>query len=135
MRRGLLREVLGELIGCQPLAGYGDPATWFKDRARIKTLLATHLAQRPTAHWLALLEPKDIWCAPVLDWPQLVSHAGFAALELTQEIENPEHGIMRTTRCPLRVDGEVLTSTRGAPALGADNEQILRGLETPGGEP
>jgi CoA:oxalate CoA-transferase len=61
----------------------------------------------------------------VLDWPQLVNHEGFAALELTQEIENPEHGIMRTTRCPLRVDGEVLTSPRGAPALGADNAEIL----------
>ena len=120
---------LAELTDCKPLAAYADPATWFKDRARIKALIAAHLAQRTTAHWLALLEPADIWCAPVLDWPQLVSHEGFAALELTQEIENPRHGVMRTTRCPLRVDGEVLTSPRGAPALGADNAEILRGLE------
>ena len=123
---------LAELTGCQPLEAYGDPATWFRDRARIKALLAEHLAQRPTAHWLALLEPADVWCAPVLDWPRLVSHEGFAALELLQEIENPEHGLMRTTRCPLRVDGEVLTSPRGAPALGADNAEILRRLDTPG---
>ena len=39
---------------------------------------------------------------------------------------------MRTTRCPLRVDGEVLRSSRGAPALGADNEEILRSLEADG---
>lgn len=120
---------LAELTGCKPLEAYADPATWFKDRARIKALLAEHLAQRPTAHWLALLEPADVWCAPVLDWPRLVGHEGFAALELLQEIENPEHGLMRTTRCPLRVDGEVLTSPRGAPALGADNEEILRSLD------
>jgi len=126
---------LAELTGCKPLAAYADPATWFKDRARIKALLAEHLAQQPTAHWLALLEPADIWCAPVLDWPRLVNHAGFAALELTQEIENPEHGVMRTTRCPLRVDGEVLTSPRGAPALGADNEEILRSLRQGEREP
>jgi len=125
---------LAELIGCQPLLAYADPATWFAHRARIKALLAEHLAQRPTAHWLALLEPADIWCAPVLDWPQLVRHEGFAALELTQQIENPEHGLMRTTRCPLRVDGEVLTSPRGAPGLGADNEEILRRLESDGAE-
>lgn len=125
---------LAELTGCKALEAYAEPATWFKDRAAIKTLLAGHLAQRPTAHWLALLEPADIWCAPVLDWPQLVGHEGFAALELTQEIENPEHGVMRTTRCPLRVDGEVLTSPRGAPALGADNAEILGRLESgPGG--
>ena len=120
---------LAELTGCRPLEAYADPATWFVDRARIKALLAEHLAQRPTAHWLALLEPADIWCAPVLDWPQLVRHEGFTALELTQQIENPQHGLMRTTRCPLRVDGEVLTSSRGAPALGADNEEILRRLQ------
>ena len=123
---------LAELTGCKPLEAYADPATWFRDRARIKALLAEHLAQRPTAHWLALLEPADVWCAPVLDWPRLVSHEGFAALELLQEIESPEHGLMRTTRCPLRVDGEVLTSPRGAPELGADNAQILRSLDTPG---
>ena len=121
---------LAELTGCKPLAAYADPAKWFKERARIKTLLAAHLARQPTAHWLAILEPADIWCAAVLDWPQLVRHEGFAALELTQEIENREHGVMRTTRCPLRVDGEVLTSPRGAPALGAHNEEILRSLDT-----
>ncbi|MFZ1867164.1 MAG: CoA transferase [Steroidobacteraceae bacterium] len=123
---------LAELTGCRALEAYADPGAWFKDRARIKALLAEHLARQPTAHWLALLEPADIWCAPVLDWPQLVRHEGFAALELTQEIENPEHGLMRTTRCPLRVDGKVLTSPRGAPALGADNPEILRRLEPDG---
>jgi CoA:oxalate CoA-transferase len=137
---------LAELTGCEPLAAYADPATWFTERARIKTLLAAHLAQRPTAHWLSLLEPADIWCAAVLDWPQLVAHEGFAALKLTQQIENPQHGLMRTTRCPLRVDGAVLTSPRGAPELGADNEEILRrfpgmppagggGKKATGGEP
>ncbi|MGH8295463.1 MAG: CaiB/BaiF CoA transferase family protein [Steroidobacteraceae bacterium] len=126
---------LAELIGCKPLAAYADPATWFSDRARIKALLAEHLSCRPTAHWLSLLEPADIWCAPVLDWPQLVRHEGFAALELVQEIESPEHGLLRTTRCPLRVDGEVLTSPRGAPALGADNAEILRRLERFPGAP
>lgn len=125
---------LAELTGCEALAAHADPAGWFRDRARIKALLAEHLAGQPTAHWLALLEPADIWCAPVLDWPQLVRHEGFAALELTQQIENPQHGRMRTTRCPLRVDGEVLTSPRGAPALGADNEEILRRLGPRGGE-
>lgn len=120
---------LATLTGCKPLEAYADPGTWFKDRGRIKALLAAHLARQPTAHWLALLEPADIWCAPVLDWPGLVGHEGFAALELTQDIVNPQHGVMRTTRCPLRVDGEVLRSPRGAPSLGADNEEILRRLE------
>ena len=31
---------------------------------------------------------------------------------------------VKTTRCPLRVDGKLLVSSKGAPVLGGDNEEI-----------
>jgi crotonobetainyl-CoA:carnitine CoA-transferase CaiB-like acyl-CoA transferase len=31
---------------------------------------------------------------------------------------------VKTTRCPLRVDGKLLVSSKGAPVLGEDNEKI-----------
>ena len=125
---------LGTLIGCKPLEAYTDPARWFTERARIKSILATHLAAQPSAHWLAILEPADIWCAEVLTWPQLLEREGFTALALTQDIHDGEHGTLRTTRCPIRIDGEVLGASRGAPALGRDTADILRrfALDTPG---
>ena len=43
---------LGELLGCEPLREYQDPATWFTERDRIKAILAQHLATDTTAHWL-----------------------------------------------------------------------------------
>ena len=126
---------LGALIGCEPLKAYTDPARWFTERARIKSILAAHLAAQPSAHWLAILEPADVWCAEVLTWPQLLEREGFAALALTQDIHDGEHGTLRTTRCPIRIDGQVLGASRGAPALGRDTDEILRrfGLDTPGG--
>ena len=42
-----------------------DPGRWFGDRDEIKALLADHLARQTTEHWLALLEPADVWCADV----------------------------------------------------------------------
>lgn len=117
---------LGELIGCEPLKAYADPACWFSERACIKSIVAGHLAAHPTAHWLGILEPADIWCAEVFTWPQMLEHEGFAALALTQEIHDTGHGTLRTTRCPIRIDGEVLTAARGAPTLGRDTEDILR---------
>ena len=125
---------LGELIGCEPLRAYADPARWFAERARIKSLLAAHLAVQPTAHWLAILEPADIWCAEVFTWPELLAGEGFAGLELTQDIHDGERGTLRTTRCPIRVDGAILTNPRGAPPLGRDTGEILRRfeLEDPG---
>ncbi|MDB6107669.1 MAG: L-carnitine dehydratase/bile acid-inducible protein [Gammaproteobacteria bacterium] len=117
---------LGELIGCAPLSRYDAPSNWFRERATIKAILAERLAKRTTAHWLAVLEPADIWCAEVFTWPELLAHEGFAALDLTQEIHDSGSGKMVTTRCPIRVDGQVLTSTRAAPTLGRDTDEILR---------
>jgi len=126
-------ERLGALLGCAPLQAYGEPSAWFRERATIKALLAEHLAAGSTQHWLAILEPADVWCAGVLTWPALLEQEGFSALELTQEIHDSGHGAMLTTRCPVRVDGEVLTCDRGAPTLGQDTEEIVRafGLDAP----
>ena len=117
---------LGELIGCAALIAYDDPSVWFRERARIKAVLAEHLVKQPTAHWLAILEPADVWCAEVFTWPQLLEQEGFLALGLTQEIHDSGHGKMLTTRCPIRIDGQVLLSGRGAPTLGRDTEDIVR---------
>jgi crotonobetainyl-CoA:carnitine CoA-transferase CaiB-like acyl-CoA transferase len=124
---------LGELLGCAALGAYAEGSAWFRERATIKAILAEHLATRPAQHWLAILEPADVWCAEVLTWPALLDQEGFRALELTQEIHDSGHGAMLTTRCPVRVDGEVLTCGRGAPALGEDTEEIVRafGLDAP----
>ena len=56
-------ERLGALLGCAPLQAYGEPSAWFRERATIKALLAEHLAAGSTQHWLAILEPADVWCA------------------------------------------------------------------------
>ena len=53
---------LGELIGCEALQAYSDPATWFSKRDEIKHLLVAHMQTRTTADWLSILEPQDVWC-------------------------------------------------------------------------
>jgi CoA:oxalate CoA-transferase len=125
---------LGGLIGCKQLTQYDDPSTWFSERARIKAILVEHLSKKTTDHWLSLLEPADVWCAEVFTWPELLAQEGFEALSLTQEIRDSGHGAMLTTRCPIRVDGAVLTSERGAPTLGRDTDEIIRAfnLDAPG---
>ena len=109
---------LGELIGCEPLTAWTDSATWFTERDVIKQQLADHLQQRPTADWLAILEPADIWCAEVLDWHRLRSHEGFAALAMTQQVSRPNGATLVTTRCPIRIDGGILSSGVGSPSIG-----------------
>lgn len=115
---------LGELIGCAALAPYADPQRAFVDRDAIKAVLARHLAGQTSGHWLALLEPEGIWCADVFDWPTLLAHPGFAALDLMQEVEGDGGARLSTTRCPVRIDGAVLKSPRAASRLGADTAAV-----------
>ncbi len=117
---------LGDLLGCAPLAAYLDPTPWFTERDAIKSHLANHLAGQSTAHWLAILEPADVWCADVLDWPRLLAHDAFSALEMTQEVHRANGASLRTTRCPIRIDGRLLTSARGAPRVGEANAVLDR---------
>lgn len=114
---------LGEVIALPALAGFA-PATWFAERDAIKALIRDHLAARSTAEWLALLEPAGIWAAPVLDWPALRAEPAFAALRATQTVRAPDGAELTLTRCPIRVDGAILTSPRAAPRLGADRAAI-----------
>ena len=119
---------LGELLGCEPLLAYQDPASWFTERDRIKAVLASHLETGATAHWLSILEPADIWCADVLDWNRLLRHDGFKGLGMVQTVRRRNGTTYRTTRCPIRIDGERLYSDKGSPDLGEDTERITREL-------
>jgi CoA:oxalate CoA-transferase len=109
---------LGLLLGLDALAPYDRPETWFQERDAILSVLASHLRSASTKHWLEILEPADIWCAEVLDWPSLVAHDGFTVLDIVQEVTRTDGPTMTTTRCPIRIDGEILKSPLGAPRLG-----------------
>ncbi len=116
-------DKLGGVIGLPALAGFA-PDTWFAERDAIKALIRDHLATLRSAAWLALLEPAGIWAAPVLDWPALRIEPAFAALHAIQTVRSPDGAELSLTRCPIRVDGEILTSSRAAPRLGADRAAI-----------
>ena len=115
---------LGELLGCASLIEYIDSKRWFTERDEIKTILADHLKRETTAHWLSILEPADIWCAEVLTWPRLMAHDGFKTLNMIQQVSRSNGASLTTTRCPIRIDGEILKSPVGAPKIGEHNSLI-----------
>jgi crotonobetainyl-CoA:carnitine CoA-transferase CaiB-like acyl-CoA transferase len=117
---------LADLLGCEALRPYADSSTWFDHRDTIKKILWDHLQTHTTAEWLAILEPADIWCADVLTWPRMLEHDGFKALKMLQEVKVGDGSSLVTTRCPIRIDGERLTATRGAPKIGEHSEEIRR---------
>ncbi|HUZ47241.1 MAG TPA: CaiB/BaiF CoA-transferase family protein [Terriglobia bacterium] len=117
---------LGELMGCEALVRYRDPNTWFTQRDEIKRILAQHLESQTTEHWLSILEPADVWCSDVFTWPKLLRHEGFKALDMLQSVRRANGAALVTTRCPIRVDGEIYKSSLGAPRVGEHTEEIAR---------
>ena len=115
---------LGELLGCAPLLEFSDKQTWFTQRDEIKGILRDHLRTHSTAHWLGILEPADIWCAEVMSWQKLRQTEGYLALDMEQTVQCPHGTPMPTLRCPIRIDGEIYKSPKGAPSIGQDTTSI-----------
>ena len=116
---------LADLLGMPELDRWrDDPRSWFTDRDEIKRVLAAKLATRTTGHWLSILEPADVWCAKVLDWPELISNPGFTALDMLQTVERADNVSIRTTRAPLRIDGVRPRTEAAAPRIGQHTDAI-----------
>ena len=115
---------LASLLKCDALLQF--PENKFGLRDEIKNILAEHLQTQDTQFWLDILEPADIWCAKVLNYQELFAEDGFKVLDFTQQVEMLDGYSYNTTRCPIRIDGEIFTSTKGSPKLGQDNERIIK---------
>ena len=115
---------LQSLLGIEALGQFSDPKSWFSQRDAIKQIIADQLGTRPTAHWLSILEPADIWCAKVLDWPELLASEGFKALDMLQTVTREDNVSITTTRSPLRVNGQRARTHRAAPLIGEQSAKI-----------
>jgi crotonobetainyl-CoA:carnitine CoA-transferase CaiB-like acyl-CoA transferase len=116
---------LSDLLDLPSLAQWrDDPRSWFTQRDPIKKVIAARLATRPTDHWLAILEPADIWCAKVLTWPELLGSEGFKALDMLQTVTREDDVSILTTRSPIRINGERARTSRAAPLIGEQSARI-----------
>ena len=116
--------VLAELLSCEDLKQF--PENKFILRDEIKSILAAHLRTQDSEYWLDILEPADIWCANVLNYEQLFAQEGFQVLDFVQQVEMIDGYQYKTTRCPIRIDGELFTFGKASPKLGQDNEKISK---------
>lgn len=118
---------LAEIINCPELRQFGEDAD-LKRRDEIKRVIASRLKTAGTRFWLDKLEPAGYPCAEVLDWERLMRHEAFRVLNMIQTVYRQNGTALATTRCPIRIDGRILTSPKGAPRVGEDRDSILEWL-------
>ncbi|MDQ0393915.1 CaiB/BaiF CoA transferase family protein [Labrys monachus] len=123
---------LAPLLDLPDIAGLPASAA-FTERDSLKRIIAERLAVRPIAHWLSILEPADVWCAEVLNWPALYASDGFKLLDMLQTVERDDGVSIRTTRSPIRVNGARRKMETAAPRIGEHTVRLRKefGLDTP----
>ena len=117
--------VLGELLDLPELAAYDTPERAWADRDHVYRLLAARLPERPTADWLALLASRDVWCAPVQSFDQLVDDPQVAHNQLLTTVDYPGLGEVRVVGVPARFSGTPGTIRLGPPAVGQHTDEVL----------
>ena len=85
---------LADLLQLPEIAQF-DRGETFAKRDQIKSMLAARLKLEPTSYWLGILEPADVWCADVFDWPRLLKHEAFKVLQMTQRVARKGGGASR----------------------------------------
>ncbi len=108
---------------------YKETDAWFEKRDEIMGWLANHFRQKTTRVWLHSLESAGVWCAEVLNYAELMNHAGYRVLQMEQVVETADGTKIQTTRCPIRVDGKRVFSRKSAPKVGEDNLRIEAELD------
>ncbi|MCI9843681.1 CaiB/BaiF CoA transferase family protein [Flavobacterium pectinovorum] len=103
---------------------YTDKHQWFSQRDEIREILAEKLLTQKVDYWIELLQKEGIWCGKVLNYEELDSQPFVNELQLKQTVQNSAGEILVTTRSPIQLDGEILTSTKAAPKVGEDNLTI-----------
>ncbi|TAA64240.1 CaiB/BaiF CoA-transferase family protein [Shinella sp. JR1-6] len=116
---------LQDLLQIEALAPYRDDSkAWFTARDAIKRTIAECIASETVDHWLSILEPADIWCSKVLEWPELLASDGFRILDMLQTVTREDAVSIGTTRCPVRVNGQRPAGHRAAPRIGEHSATI-----------
>ncbi len=126
--------VVGELLDEPELSAYEDPRRAYDERDEVYELVQARLFERTTGEWLDILATKDVWCAPVRTFDDLVGDPQVAHNDLITTVEHPNGGELRVVGVPMRFSRTPGTVRSGPPAVGQHTDEVLRSAGYSGDE-
>jgi crotonobetainyl-CoA:carnitine CoA-transferase CaiB-like acyl-CoA transferase len=121
--------VLSELLDLPELGRFDDERAAYDQRDRIQPLIQARLEREPTAAWLEVLATRDVWCAPVQTFDDLIDDPQVAHDGLLTTVSHPYGGRdVRVVGVPMRFSATPGTVRTGPPAVGQHTDEILREL-------
>ncbi|HZB02223.1 MAG TPA: CoA transferase [Actinomycetota bacterium] len=119
--------VLGELLDEPRLADFDEPRRAYDERDRVYAIVQERLTERTTDEWIELLATKDVWCAPVRSFDELVEDPQVAHNDLLTTVPHPNGGDLRVVGVPMRFSATPATIRSGPPAVGQHTDEVLAG--------
>jgi len=104
---------------------FADTAGLVKNARERLEMMAAAIAEKPTEHWLEVLDREDVPCAPVLMRDEVHLHPQVIANGIVVEDEHPVAGRVRQARPAERMDGTPSEISRPAPTLGQHTDEVL----------
>jgi crotonobetainyl-CoA:carnitine CoA-transferase CaiB-like acyl-CoA transferase len=97
-------------------------------RGELRPRLASRLAERTTADWLAALDAAEVPAGAINDVVAAFASPEAAALGMTVELEHPAWGLIRQVGVPFALSATPASIRTPPPTLGQDTDAILAEL-------
>ncbi|WP_298319482.1 CaiB/BaiF CoA-transferase family protein [uncultured Aquimarina sp.] len=117
---------LGRVLQNKQLQSYTNSNDWFEKRNEIMDILRSVLIDNTTSYWLSILEAEGIWASDVYDYKTLLNHNAYQVLGMDQTLTLNSGETVHTTRCPIRLNDEILYAPKGAPRVGEHTNDLIK---------
>ena len=121
-------SVLAELLELPELAEYDEEERAYRERDDVYRMIQARLVEGDAGHWLELLATRDVWCAPVNRFEDLLDDPQVQHNELFTTVERPNGEPMRVVGMPVRFSATPGTVTSGPPAVGQHTDEVLASI-------
>lgn len=124
-----LTDVIAALGDPKGLSKYKAlPNEGFEQREEIYRALAEVLAHKPTGEWVARLRERDIWCAPIVTYADMLDNPIVQDVDPIVTTTHPVAGAVKLVKHPIRYGSGVAELRSVAPPVGAHTAAILESL-------
>lgn len=123
----LWREVT-EAVGLPELvedARFKTQSLRAENQDELVSLLAPKFRERTAAEWLAEMDRRNVPCAPINTYEQILDDPHVAHMGIVHALRLPNGVETRTVTFPIQISGYELGVHRPPPELGADNADVV----------
>jgi crotonobetainyl-CoA:carnitine CoA-transferase CaiB-like acyl-CoA transferase len=119
---------VGEALGIAELLAFDTDEKAYGHRDEVRRILDERLPSRTSAEILDALSARDLWCAKVQDFGEVMSDPQVAHNGLIQEIDHPRAGRIKVVGVPVQFSETPGTIRLAPPLVGEHTDSILEEL-------